>query len=137
MIMLLISVYNHASHFRAEYAIDTTLEQFREQNDVSDSSDVFLQRNADSDDKHLAEYKALPACDNDVDFVLLKQHLCNDGLMPKGPYLVPHDAFDGFCALFNHYRELAPADTSDEDDLDDEEEDKAAQQNEDAADAEE
>lgn len=80
MIMLLISVYNHASHFRAEYAINATLEQFREQNDTTGvSSDVFLRRDDDSDDKHLAEYKALPTCDNDFDFLLLKQHLCNDG----------------------------------------------------------
>lgn len=118
--------------FRAEYAIDATLEQFRDTNEVTgDASDDFFIQNGDDDDvQRRAEYEALPACDNDFDFQLLSQHLCNDGLMPNGPHFQRHDMSHG-----NTTNHTEPADTSDEDECDEQETD--AEEDKDAADDEE
>ena len=35
----------------------------------------------------VAKDKALPVCDNDWDFKLLRQQLCDGDFMPDGPYI--------------------------------------------------
>lgn len=108
---------------RAEYVIDAVLDQFREQNEIcGDGQDGFLE-----DEQLPKDYNALPVCENDFDFKLLRQHLCNDGLMPNGPYYQVNDSSSDLGLQGGFYvNELAPADSSDEEDDDDDDDEKSS-----------
>lgn len=72
---------------RVEYALDAILSHSRVEHEVVGNGDMcendeFLKRNA-----------ALPFCENDTDYNMVKRLLCNDGLEPSGPYGVMLDDY--------------------------------------------
>ena len=77
---------------RFEYAIDALLDRFFKFNEVTElAGDEW--RDEWECDERVAHDKALPVCDNDWDFKLLRQQFCNSDFEPAGPY-EPHDAED-------------------------------------------
>ena len=65
---------------RMEYALDAILSHSRAEHEVVGNKAIC------EHDEFLEENAALPFCENDTDYNMVKRLLCNDGLEPNGPY---------------------------------------------------
>ncbi len=73
--------------YRVEYALDAILSHSRAEHEVVGNKAIC------EHDELLEESAALPSCENDTDYNMVKRLLCNDGLEPNGPYGVMLDDF--------------------------------------------
>ena len=73
--------------FRVEYALDAILSHSRAEHEVVGNKAIC------EHDELLEESAALPFCENDTDYNMVKKLLCNDGFEPNGPYGVMLDDF--------------------------------------------
>ena len=62
-----------------EYALDAIISHTREEHDVVGNGGI------GEHEELLSEIAALPACENDTDYNMVKRLLCNDGMEPMGP----------------------------------------------------
>ncbi|DBA84876.1 hypothetical protein WJX77_010566 [Trebouxia sp. C0004] len=72
---------------RVEYALDAILSHSRVEHEVVGNKAIY------EHDEFLEENAALPSCENDTDYNMVKRLLCNDGLEPNGPYGVMLDDY--------------------------------------------
>ncbi len=72
---------------RMEYALDAILSHSRAEHEVVGNKAIC------EHDEFLEENAALPLCENDTDYNMVKRLLCNDGLEPNGPYGVMLDNY--------------------------------------------
>ena len=68
-----------------EYALDAILSHSRVEHEVVGNRAIC------EHDEFLEENAALPFCENDTEYNMVKRLLCNDGLEPSGPYGVMLD----------------------------------------------
>jgi len=73
--------------YRVEYALDAILSHSRAEHEVVGNKAIC------EHDEFLEENAALPFCENDTDYNMVKKLLCNDGLEPNGPYGVMLDDY--------------------------------------------
>ena len=69
--------------YRVEFAIDAILSHSREEHEVIGNGGML--ENVD----FLAKHAELPACENDTDYNMVKVLLCNQYIVPDGPYDTP------------------------------------------------
>ena len=115
---------------RAEFVIDAVLAFLHQQNHITGYDKEWA-----SDEERAAENAALPMCDNDFDFKLLRQQLCNDNLEPNSPHFSKDEAHVFMVRGFDD--ELPAEDSSDAEEFDNEAEETDADDNGDSASSDE
>ena len=59
---------------------------------VHEASEVTGESECFMDEKQIRKLQKLPVCANDNDCIFLLKHMCDDGPVPSGPYLIESDA---------------------------------------------
>lgn len=69
---------------RVEYAMDAVLAQSSEDSEVTGDGGFIVELEEAGVD--VQELHNMPKCENDNDYCLLLRRMCDDGLVPSGPY---------------------------------------------------